>query len=122
VPSAGDKVCATRLASAIASASALNTRLKPAAVATAAVAVPTANAKRSCTDGGQAGTAFRLVNTVAAKWSGGRTARGMMDKRGATMGKKPSAVSRAAVWVAPGSGLVIKTRFKGLLLLERFQT
>ena len=38
------------------------------------------------------------------------------------MGKKPSAVTRAAVWVAPGSGLVIKTRFKGLLLSKRLRS
>ena len=38
------------------------------------------------------------------------------------MGTKPSAVSRAAVWLAPGSGLVIKTRFKGPLLSKRLRS
>jgi hypothetical protein len=47
--------------------------------------------------GEHADMAFRLVNTVAARWSGARTAQAVIERTGATIGEKPSAVSRPAV-------------------------
>jgi hypothetical protein len=46
----------------------------------------------------------------------------MTDRTGATIGQRPSADRRAAVSVAPGSGRVIKTRFKMLLLSKKLQS
>ena len=63
----------------------------------AAVAVPTAKTGRLYMNGEQADRAFRLVNTVAARRLGRRTARAVIERTGATMGKKPSAATRAAV-------------------------
>jgi hypothetical protein len=66
--------------------------------------------------------ALRLVSSVAATWPGERTSLARIDKTGAITGKRPNAVRRSAVWVAPGSGLVIKTRFKRPLLSKSLRS
>ncbi len=95
--------------------------LKPASLAQAAVAEPTVNTGRSKHERGQAGTALRLVSTVATTRSGIRKLleTGTIDKSGATTGHSPSAATRAAVWLAPGSGRVINTRFTRLTLVKQ---
>ncbi len=45
-----------------------------------------------------------------------------IDKRGATKGARPKADTRSAVWVAPGSGLVISTDSQSDTLVKQPRT
>jgi hypothetical protein len=84
--------------------------------------VPTAKTGLSRTDRAHASIALRLVSTVAATRLGAATCLELIDKIGATTGVTPSAVRWAAVRVAPGSGLVINTRFKTSLLSKSLRS
>ena len=59
--------------------------------------------------------ALPLVTTMACTWPDGGQApgRALITSKGATTGSNPSAATRAAVSLAPGSGRVISTLAPG---------